>query len=369
MNSLCNKRPSLFDALINERRSAKAGGHGFILGCPGSGKTEIAQQQILSILKNTEDSVIVLDTDGTFSPWVEKANGQIINFVPEEPPHINLFDINMESYHDEEGPISLKGDFIIAGIESVMGVPNGLSPNHRSIIDMVTKKIYEPYLKHKKTDGTFDQGLLPTLRDFYRTMRCQSGFCAYEITEAISIFINGRINTFSYPTDIKHDKRLVVYNITQLGHTLGTASSLAALEHIWTNGVTGNLQYDKKIWVFIDDAYYLMLTEGSSYYLNCLYKRARAQGCILTAITQNLSYILDENSPIRNIFTNSDYIHLCRLPALEKDRCAQLLNLSTDQITHITNSPSGQSIIYTKDKIIEVTQEIETKTVYQHSPE
>lgn len=341
--------------LVEKRRQAAHGGHGFILGVPGSGKTMAAQQQIRAILENSEDTVVVLDVDGGYRSLAEVMDGQIIALNYDSDVHINPFDMNT-SYWGTEFSLSLKVDFVEAWLEVMLGSGMEFSAEQRSIVDRCIREAYAPYLTNRHVvTGEYDSGLLPTLRDFYRILRGYEGHCEEHYRESvkalvlgIEAYILGVHNMFSLPTNVHCDKRFVVFDLSGLGQSIWTSAMMAVLEYVWTHFVIG--QYGahrcaQKVWIFMDEIYYLLQRKGSSYFLSEVIKMGRALGCTVTGVTMDAASLC-EGDPGRSILCNCEFLHLLRLPAYDRQKIAELLGLSELDLAFIGEwAPAGQGLV------------------------
>lgn len=349
------KKFPVIDDLVTRREEQRRGGSGFIVGLPGSGKTLMAQLQILSILRNSQDEIVVIDTDGAYIALAEQMGGQVITYFPAGDVHINPFDIDM-SNQEPDDPVCRKVDFICSWCESAFACRYGLSAYQKSLIDKCVRSIYEPYIKSFNEDtGLYDESLIPTMRDFYDIIRAQSGFEAYALAEHIQIYATGTLAPLSHPTNVVHDNRFVVYDLRNC-NACCTDWQMAILEHIWDSYISASrLQRGtNRIWMFIDDVLPLLRTDASAEYLRWFFKRARPFGCIVTGITQFASYLLDEDKG-RPILMNCEYLHLLKMSRIDACAMAPLLNLSDSQFKFLLRASPGQALVYIDEKLTEIS--------------
>ena len=63
-----------------------------------------------------------------------------------------------------------------------------------------------------------------------------------------------------------------------------------------------------------------------------------------TAITQNVEYLLD-SVQASTMLSNSEFIVMLNQAASDREKLARLLNISEEQMGHITNAPAGCGLI------------------------
>ena len=82
-----------------------------------------------------------------------------------------------------------------------------------------------------------------------------------------------------------------------------------------------------------------------------LWKRARKYGAILTGITQNVEDLL-HNEKIGTLLSNSNYIVMLNQSSQDRDNLADLLNLSPQMLSSITNAKKGSGLLQRGSAII-----------------
>ena len=118
---------ALSNNLIMVDRKRLKNPNGLILGTPGSGKSFAAKREITNAFLSTDDDIIVCDPEAEYAALVERLHGQVIKISPTSTQFINPMDINA-NYSEEDNPIALKSDFILALCELVVGGKEGLLP-------------------------------------------------------------------------------------------------------------------------------------------------------------------------------------------------------------------------------------------------
>lgn len=336
--------------LILFNRTNSKNGNGFILGTPGSGKSVAAKEEMVNVLLNSDDDVIVIDPEAEYHPLAEMLGGQVVRIAAGGDAHINPMDLDMD-YGGGDDPITLKSDFIISFCETAFGDRYGLTATQRSILDRCCRSCYEEFLSSfdAKT-GTYDNSKIPTLLDFQQKLDGMTGYDAMQLATSLEIYTRGSLNIFAHKTNVEYNNRFVVYDIKDIGSTLTSVGMLVVLDNIW-NRIMENRRRGRKTWFYIDEIYLLFKNTTSANFLRELYKRARKYGGFPTGITQNVSDLL-ENDIARTMISNCEFIEMLNQAPLDRANLAELLNISSTQLSHITNSPPGQGLIYTGSSII-----------------
>lgn len=331
--------------------------NGFLLGTPGSGKSFSAKREMVNVLLNSNDEVIIIDPEREYAPLARGMDGELIHISAGSKAHINPLDINME-YADSDDPLSLKSEFILSLCELLVGGKDGLAAAQRTIIDRAVKLTYQDYFKHPEAVK------MPTLKDFFRRIKEQPETEAASIALSLEIYIEGSLSTFAHPTNVDTNKRFIVYDIRDLGKQLKTMGMLIVLDQIW-NRVTQNRATGRRTWIYIDEIYLLFQNEYSANYLFELYKRARKWGAIPTGITQNVEDLLISDQA-RRMLSNTDFIMMLNQAASDRQELAKLLNISSQQLTYVTNVSEGRGLIFAGNAIIPFMDKFPSNTkLYQ----
>lgn len=335
--------------MFNRRKSKN--GNGFILGTPGSGKSMSAKQEMLDVLLSSDDKVIVIDPEGEYYPMAEMLGGEVIRIAPGGNVRINPLDMDQNYSGNDDDPITLKSDFIISIFNVLLGNRFVISPGQHSVIDRCTRNIYKKYIdSYDEKSRSFNEELIPTLKDLYNELRKQSGYDAQELANALEIYAVGSLNLFSEKTNVKCNNRFTVYDIKDVGTSVKTLALLVVLDSVWNQIVEGRNK-GQHVWFYVDELYLLFTAESSAEFLRTLYKRARKYGGIPTGITQNVADLL-ENDIARTMISNSDFILMLNQAPLDRKDLAMLLNISPTQLSYITNASAGEGLIYSGSSII-----------------
>ncbi|WP_326910663.1 VirB4-like conjugal transfer ATPase, CD1110 family [Sedimentibacter sp. MB31-C6] len=338
-------------SLIMFDRKTLKNQNGFILGTPGSGKSFSAKREMINVLLNTDDDVLIIDPEREYSNLVKNFGGEIINISSNSRRYINPMD--MSTNYDEE-PLSFKSDFIISLCEVILGGKNGLSAKEKSIIDRCVRLTYQDYIQNFKEED------IPTLIDFYKTVKQQKEPEAEGLSIALELYATGNLSVFSHKTNININNRLVCFDIKDLGKQLKTMGMLIILDQVW-NRITENRKKGKHTWIYLDEIYLLFANEYSANFLFELYKRSRKWGGVVTGITQNVEDLL-QSELARRMLSNSDFILMLNQAPMDRVELEKMLNISAAQLTYITNTDSGRGLLFSGNSIIPFIDEFPKDT-------
>lgn len=321
--------------MIFVNRKELLNGNCFILGVSGSGKSFTAKEEIVNLLLTRDADVIIIDPEREYKPLVDALDGQVIQLSATSKNHINALDINQD-YADGANPIPLKSEFVLSLFEQIAGKDN-VGAFEKSIIDRCLTNIYTPYIKRKY------KGKTPTLIDLVENLKEQPEPEAQELAVQIELFTTGSHNTFAQQTNVNIKNRFVCFDILDLGSQMMPIGMLTVLDSI-LNRITANRAAGKETYIFIDEIYLLFQHEYSANFLFTLWKRIRKYNGFCTGITQNIDDLLQSHTA-RTMLANSEFIIMLNQGSTDRDELAKLLQISDDQMKHITNVDSGHGLI------------------------
>ena len=321
--------------MIFVNRNELLNGNAFILGVSGSGKSFTAKEEIVNLLLTREADVIIIDPEREYKPLVDALNGQVIQLSATSKNHINCLDINAD-YADGANPIALKSEFVMSLFEQIAGKDN-VGAFEKSIIDRCLTNIYSPYIKKKY------KGKPPTLIDLVENLKEQPEPEAQELAVQIELFTTGSHNTFAQQTNVNIKNRFVCFDILDLGSQMMPIGMLTVLDNI-LNRITANRAAGRETYIFIDEIYLLFQHEYSATFLFGLWKRVRKYGAFATGITQNVDDLLQSHTA-RTMLANSEFIIMLNQGSTDREELAKLLQISDDQLKHITNVETGHGLV------------------------
>ena len=316
--------------IIADRRQL-LNGNEFILGVSGGGKSFAAKGEIINQMLSGNADIIIIDPEREYSQLVKAMGGEIINISATSPTHINAMDM-VEGYGDEGSPIIDKSEFVLSLFEQLDR--NGIGPAQRSLIDRCTEDIYEDYQ---------NGGKVPTLCALREKLLEQDEREAKSLALALELFTDGSLDAFAHETNVDVNNRMVVYDIMDLGKQLKTMGLLVITDAM-LNRVTENWKKGKRTHIFLDEFHVVFENEHSGTFFNSAWRRFRKRNAFPTAITQNVEYLLD-SVLASTMLSNSEYIVMLNQAASDRQKLAELLNISNEQMSYITNADAGCGLI------------------------
>ena len=306
--------------------------NGFRLGVPGSGKSMGAKSELAFLAISTDDDILVCDPEGEYGALIEALGGETIRIAPGSADHVNAMDM-VEGYGDNKDPIIDKSEFVLSLFEQLDRNHN-LSVIEKGIIDNCVRNVYEAYEQG---------GALPTLAVLQNELRGHKDKEAEGLAKALELFTNGSLNVFAHPTNVNTQSRMIVYDIRDLGSQL-KAMGLLVITDAMINRVAENWKKGKRTHIFIDELHVVFQNEYSSNFFNSAWRQFRKRNAYPTGITQNVEYLLDSVTA-RTMLSNSEFIVMNNQAASDRAELAKLLNISEEQLGHVTNAEAGSGLI------------------------
>ena len=305
----------------------------FLLGVPGSGKSFNAKELITFLMLNTDDDILICDPEGEFAPLVEAMGediGTVIHVAAGGKHRLNA--MYMVEGYGENNPIVEKSQFIMSLVEQID--KNGVGPQHKSIVDRCTAQVYKE---------AAETGIVPTLATLREKLLVQPEFKAQEIALSLELFTTGSLDIFGHSSTVNLDKRVVVFNIHDLGEQL-KPTGLLVITDTMLNRVTLNWQRGKRTHVFIDEFHVVFENEQSGNFFTSAWRQFRKRNAYPTAITQNVEYLLD-SVQASTMVSNSEFVVMLNQAANDREKLAKLLNISNEQMSYVTNADAGCGLI------------------------
>ena len=211
---------------------------------------------------------------------------------------------------------------------------NGVGPAQKSIIDRCITQVYR---------NAEETGIIPTLCTLRDMLLSQPEPEAQEIALSLELYTEGSLDIFGKQSNVDLDKRIVVFDIHGLGSQL-KPTGLLVITDTMLNRVTLNWKKGKRTHVFIDEFHVVFENEFSAQFFNSAWRQFRKRNAYPTAITQNVEYLLD-SVQASTMLSNSEFIIMLNQAASDRDKLAQLLNISNEQMSYITNADAGCGLI------------------------
>lgn len=320
--------------MILADRTQLLNGNSFILGVSGSGKSFAAKCEITSHMLATDADILIIDPEREYAPLVRALGGEVIEISATSQNHINAMDMTKE--YGEINPIIEKSQFLQSLCEQIIA-GHTFTKGQQSIIDRCTESVYRYYLQ-----GNY-QGVPPTLQDFREELLKQPEPEAHALALELELFTKGSLNTFAQQTNVDTDKRLICYDIMELGEQLRPIGMLVILDNI-LNRITANRKKGRQTFVYVDEIYLLFQYEYSAQFLFKLWKRVRKYGAFCTGITQDVEDLLQSHIA-RTMLSNSEFVLMLNQAATNREELARLLNISDTQLSYITNVDAGHGLL------------------------
>jgi len=240
-----------------------------------SGKSFSAKREISNVMLVTHDDILICDPEDEYTSLVEHfgREGQVVKISPTSTQYVNPMDINL-NYSDDDNPLALKADFLLSLCDIVVGNKDGLQPIEKTVIDRSVRNVYRPYLANP------DPEKMPILQDLYDELLKQPEPEAKRIAAALELYVFGSLNVFNHRTNVVLEKRLVCFNIKELGKQLKQLGMLIIQDQVW-NRVTVNRARKRTTRYYVDEFHLLLKGELAAWSVE-IWKRFRKWGGIPT---------------------------------------------------------------------------------------
>ena len=330
--------------IIMANRKKLKNPNGLFLGVPGSGKSFAAKRELVNVFLATNDKILIVDPMGEYSPLVRRLGGQVVEIAPNSPHHINPMSLIADLDNGEENPMALKADFILSLMELIVGGKDGLQPVERTVIDRCVRLMYRDYLQ--------DPGAakMPILQDLYELLCKQTEPEAARLATSLEIYVSGSLNVFNHETDVDLSSRLVCLDLKKLGAGLRTIAMLI-MQDLVNSQVSANFAQGTATWCYFDEFHLLLKDELTASYCVTVWKMLRKKFCVPSALTQNVKDLLASRE-IENIFENSDFLVMLSQAQGDRQILAKQLGISPTQLSFVTNSNSGEGLLFFGNVII-----------------
>lgn len=321
----------------------------FILGVPGSGKSFFVKGWLEFLAMATEDDILICDPENEYAALVSALGGEVIRIAAGSDHFINAMDM-VEGYGDGSDPVVDKSEFILSLFEQ-LAKPHGIGAKEKSIVDRCTEAVYRDFQ---------NGGRVPTLCVLRDKLLEQEEPIARELALELELFTEGSLDAFAHESNVDMGCRIVVYDIMNLRENLKTMGLLVITDAM-LNRVTENWRKGKRTHIFLDEFHVVFENELSGQFFNSAWRRFRKRGAFPNALTQNVDYLLD-STLARSMLSNSEFIVMLNQAGPDRERLAELLNISSEQMSYITNVDAGCGLIKYGSSLVPFTSQFPKDT-------
>ena len=122
---------------------------------------------------------------------------------------------------------------------------------------------------------------------------------------------------------------LLLHSVAKVKRSINPTLDISGILLTMVDGRTNNVVFEN---------------EFSAQFFNSAWRQFRKRNAYPTAITQNVEYLLD-SVQASTMLSNSEFIIMLNQAASDRDKLAQLLNISNEQMSYITNADAGCGLI------------------------
>lgn len=302
----------------------------FVLGVPGSGKSMLTKLLIVLIALSTDDHILIYDPEGEYQLLVEALYGIVLTFCAGGQVHLNAMD--MVKGYGEKDPIIDKSQFILSLFERISD-HQAIGPKEKSILDRCVARVYQ---EGKKS------GIVPSFFQLRRILLEQMEPEAQELALMLELFTDGTLDIFAHPSNVDISNRIICFNTRDMTEDLKAVGQLVITDHM-INRVATNWENGIRTHIFLDEFHTLLEHRYSENFFDSAYRRFRKRNAWVTSLTQNVEYVLD-STKARTMLSNSEFILMLNQAASDRDRLADLLHISQEQLNYVTNARAGNGL-------------------------
>lgn len=330
--------------ILFDRMKGLVNPSGFVLACPGSGKSFTVKREIVNVFLGYKDAdILVIDPEREYWKLAEAFGGEVVKFSNGSKNHINPFDFDFRLLEDEEIDIIADKCQLLTSFISCMDSKHPLNAQEKSFVDRCVRKAYAK----SNVLTTLDPADMPTLGTFLECMKEETENINKDMKDkliiTVDMYVNGSAKYFDNQTNVNTKSRFIAYDIRDLNGNLKTQSMLLILDYIW-NRLSENRDKGRKTYIYFDEAHLLFQDEHSLDYLRMLWKRARKYGGVLTGITQNVEDLLKDDKS-RSMLSNSEFLVLLKQNPTDAAKLQDILHFTDSEIQYVNDTPAGHGIL------------------------
>ncbi len=320
--------------IICDRRKLQNQG-AFILGVPGAGKSMIAKEQIIFLYLTTDDTILINDPEGEYSQIVRILGGTVVKIQAGGEHYLNAMD--MESGYGEKGGIADKSEYIQTLFEQMTEAP--LTAQEQSIIDRCVLLLYHTRSAESCTLTTLRELLLQQPEPESRSLAL-----------TLERFTAGSLDVFAHETNVDMSNRLISFDLSEMGKQLRPIAQLTITD-ILINRVNVNSRAGRRTHIFTDESQEFFRNDHSASFFDSAWRQWRKRNGYPTAITQNVSVLLD-NEKSRAMLSNSETVVLLNQSDADQQRLSNIFQIPDEQIRYVRGAESGCGLLLYGDRRI-----------------
>ena len=219
--------------ILFDRMKGLVNPSGFVLACPGSGKSFTVKREIVNVFLGYEDAdILVIDPEREYWKLAEAFGGEVVKFSNGSKNHINPFDFDFRLLEDEEIDIIADKCQLLTSFISCMDSKHPLNAQEKSFVDRCVRKAYAK----SNVLTTLDPADMPTLGTFLECMKEETENINKDMKDkliiTVDMYVNGSAKYFDNQTNVNTKSRFIAYDIRDLNGNLKTQSMLLILDYI-----------------------------------------------------------------------------------------------------------------------------------------
>ena len=316
----------------------------YILGVPGSGKSMFAKILITLLALSSTDHILINDPEGEYAPLVRELGGSVIQIKAGGKDYINAMDME-----DDTGTLVDKTQYIQSLFAEMAETP--LTSPEQSIIDRCTADIYTMAMRNRKTY---------TLQDLRVQLLKQPEPEAKRLALILERFTTGSLDVFAHPTNVDTSNRIICFDLHQMQKTLRPAGQMA-ITNFLVNRVTANSRNGICTHIFVDEIQVFCRNEHSAEFFDNAWRQFRKRNCYPTAITQNVSVVLDSQAT-KAMLSNSEIVVMLNQSAPDRESLSREFQISDEQMNYVKDSEAGCGLLRYGKSIIPFEARFPTNT-------
>ncbi|MDE5978389.1 MAG: hypothetical protein K2G70_08015 [Turicibacter sp.] len=347
-------RNAITKKLLKIDRTLLLNSNGFVLGTSGSGKSMFGKNEIFDVLLSTytqQDDVIIIDPENEYRIFHECGcfNSAVVDISASSNIFQNPMDMDKDyGIAEEVEPLKAKAEFVVSVLSEAITRGKDMTGGQLGILDRCIREVYKDYI-----ESDYNPEYIPTFENVQEILDqyAKRDPEAHMMAKSFEPFSKGLLNYFSHKTNVNvTGKRLVIYNIKDLGDSLKNIGYLVMLDAIW-NQILKNRENGRRTRLYVDEFTVLL---SNSYARNVfwnMFKRVRKMGGIVTGLTQNVTSLLRDGEQME-MLANAEFLALLSQKDTDRIKLGEIMELSEEQLKYVTNSERGSGLIVAGGKVV-----------------